>query len=170
MPKIGGNTIEECMEICMSDPKLREEVKDSEKRSEMCYAACMKSLDNEIQASHFEITHRDGKYIINGEENPGIWAARGQTYTFEINAEGHPFWIKTEMTVGSENAYNEGVKNNGTEVGTITFTVPSDAPKKLFYVCEFHNTMQGEIEILTEEQMKMVKLVEYYKIKLIDYI
>jgi type VI protein secretion system component Hcp len=74
------------------------------------------------------------------------------------------------MTVGSENAYNKGVENNGTEVGTLTFTVPSDTPKKLFYVCEFHNTMQGEIEILTEEQMKMVKLVEYYKIKLIDYI
>lgn len=47
MPKIGGNTIEECMEICMSDPKLREEVKDGDKRREMCYAACMSSLDGE---------------------------------------------------------------------------------------------------------------------------
>ena len=72
------------------------------------------------------------------------------------------------MTVGSKNAYNEGVENNGTEVGTLTFNIPSDAPEKLFYVCEFHNTMQGEIEIMTEEQMKTFKLVEYYKIKLND--
>jgi len=167
MPKVGGNTIEECMEICMSDEKLKEEVKDGDKRSEMCYAACMGSLESQDQNTHFEVTHRDGKYIINGEENPGILAAQGQTYNFQINAEGHPFWIKTEKTVGSENAYNEGVENNGIEVGTLTFTVPLDAPEDLYYVCEFHETMQGDIQTLTEEEMEVFNLIKRYKIKIL---
>jgi plastocyanin len=68
------------------------------------------------------------------------------------------------MTTGQENSYNEGVENNGTEVGTITFTVPDNAPETLYYACEFHDTMQGEIEVITREEMSIRKLIVRYLI------
>lgn len=47
MPKTGGETVDECMEICMSDPKLKEEEPDAEKRKSMCYAACKDAVDED---------------------------------------------------------------------------------------------------------------------------
>ena len=40
MPKVGGKNIESCMEICMTDPKTKEEYPDTDKRQDVCYAAC----------------------------------------------------------------------------------------------------------------------------------
>ena len=40
-----------------------------------------------------------------------------------------------------------GVTNNGAVSGTITFTVPTDAPNTLYYNCEFHGSMTGMITI-----------------------
>jgi hypothetical protein len=72
----------------------------------------------------------------------------GQTYTFNIAATGHPFWIKTTPVTGTGNAYNDGVTNNGVANGTITFTVPYDAPSTLYYICQIHGVMQGVINIV----------------------
>jgi hypothetical protein len=40
------------------------------------------------------------------------------------------------------------VTNNGVDVGTITFTVPFDAPATLYYICQFHSSMAGTITVL----------------------
>jgi len=50
MPKVGGNTIEKCMEICMDDPKTKSEYPDNEKRSQVCYAACASSIENQSES------------------------------------------------------------------------------------------------------------------------
>lgn len=48
------------------------------------------------QITAFQVTNDDSvAYIINGQRNPTLQLVRGQTYTFAINAVGHPFWIKT---------------------------------------------------------------------------
>ena len=73
----------------------------------------------------------------------------GQTYTFNINASGHPFWIKTVSSTGTGNQYNTGVTNNGTDNGTITFFVYYGAPSTLYYNCQFHSSMAGTINIIT---------------------
>ncbi len=88
-------------------------------------------------------------YVINGVENPVLTLHRGITYTFSINASGHPFWIKTVQSIGTANAYNDGVTNNGIENGTLTFAVPMTAPNTLYYNCEFHAPMTNMIEITT---------------------
>jgi hypothetical protein len=87
-------------------------------------------------------------YIINASTNPTLNLNRGETYTFQVNAPGHPFWIKTVQSLGTVNAYNSGVTNNGDDVGTITFTVPMNAPSTLFYNCQFHGTMTGQINVM----------------------
>lgn len=96
------------------------------------------------------ITVQDGKYIFTGEiegENPDLKLVRGETYVFEAKVAGHPFWIKTVSSQGTDNAYEVGVTNNGVQDGTLTFKVADDAPAQLFYNCQFHDTMKGDIII-----------------------
>jgi plastocyanin len=87
-------------------------------------------------------------YTINGASNPTLTLVRGQTYFFTVNASGHPFWIKTAATTGTGDQYNTGVTNNGDDVGGITFTVAAGAPNTLYYICQFHSSMQGTINII----------------------
>ena len=97
----------------------------------------------------FNVTNSgSGAYIIDGQSNPTLSIIEGQIYTFNITASGHPFWIKTVSSTGTGNQYNIGVTNNGTDNGTITFTVPYDAPSTLYYNCQFHIAMAGTISVI----------------------
>jgi plastocyanin len=92
-------------------------------------------------------------YIFNGEglseaSNPNFTFKRGSTYTFILNTPGHPFFIKTVQGSTTANAYNSGVSSNGDVSGSVTFTVPSDAPDTLYYNCEFHSSMTGTLTII----------------------
>ena len=91
-------------------------------------------------------------YTVDGEHNKTLTLTRGQTYTIQVNVPGHPLWIKTQRGALQENAYNTGVTGNGTAMGEITFTVPMDAPKELFYNCEYHPAMGGSINIVDAMQ------------------
>jgi hypothetical protein len=89
-----------------------------------------------------------GAYIINGANNLTVNLIRGVRYTFSINASGHPFRIQTTpITYNSANAYNDGITNNGVQVGNLTFQVGDNAPSVLYYVCQFHSSMNGTINI-----------------------
>jgi hypothetical protein len=39
----------------------------------------------------YKVTHRDGLYIIDNEENPVLLVERGKEYVFDLDAKGHPF-------------------------------------------------------------------------------
>jgi len=90
-------------------------------------------------------------YIISGSNitgsNPYFTLYRGMQYVFDINAIGHPFWINSANSLGTGSAYNEGITNNGIDTGSLTFLVPYTAPDTLYYNCQFHQIMAGEIEI-----------------------
>ena len=103
-------------------------------------------------ARNFNITSNgSSSYSVDGVSgNPTIELLRGFTYTFTVNATGHPFWIKTSQTTGTGNAYSSGITNNGTQSGVITFTVPSNAPSTLYYICQYHGGMTGTISITDE--------------------
>lgn len=86
-------------------------------------------------------------YTINGQDNPGLTLQRGKTYTFSVNAIGHPFWIKTVQGTGSLNGYSNAA-NNGIQTGTVTLTLPNDAPGTLYYDCQIHAAMTGVITVI----------------------
>ena len=87
-------------------------------------------------------------FTPNGfSNNPTVVLYRGGTYKFKINATGHPFYIKTTNTIGIGDQYNDGVENNGAQVGIVTFKVPFDAPNTLYYQCQNHAAMAGTIII-----------------------
>ena len=81
----------------------------------------------------------------------GPWY-RGGTYTINVNANGHPFYLTTDnggnyvsgQYVGE---YTDGVTGSRTQNGTLTITVPSDAPDTLYYQCGFHSAMGGAIRV-----------------------
>ena len=86
-----------------------------------------------------------------GENNPVLTLYRGNTYKFNINAKGHPFYIMTEPYPDGSSSlfYSSGVTNAGTQSGVVTFEVPTDAPDKLYYQCGNHTAMYGLIQIKT---------------------
>ena len=92
-----------------------------------------------------------GAYLINGVENPTLRFVRGETYTINVDADGHPFWLQTvpaPYSAGDVLGTGDGVTGNGTQDGTITYVVPMGAPDELYYVCQFHPSMTGTIEVV----------------------
>lgn len=107
----------------------------------------------ETSSKTYTVTNQGASaYVFNGEgfsneANPNISFKRGETYEFVVDTPGHPFFIKSAQTTGTGDQFNTGVTENGTSSATITFTVPSNAPDTLFYICEFHGSMTGTITI-----------------------
>lgn len=98
-------------------------------------------------------------YLINGASNPSLTLTRGVTYYFKVTASGHPFWIKTSAVTGTGSAYNTGVSNNGIQSGTLVFTVPTNAPSTLFYICQFHSAMKGTLNVINPPPPPIVRVV-----------
>lgn len=107
-----------------------------------------------------------GAYTINGEANPTLNLVRGQTYSFEINAPGHPFYIQsTTGGFDQDSVYSIGITGNGTQEGTLSWTVDTLAPDTLYYQCEIHANMAGQINITSasEENSGDVTPIEGYR-------
>ncbi len=115
------------------------------------------------------------------ERNPVLTLYRGNTYKFIVNAKGHPFWIMTEpfkdkiSADGSTSTiYNTGVTNNGSDYGTVTFTVPTAAPDKLYYQCGNHDNQYGLIQIRTIDSNTQIDVaneiigVKNYSLRTLD--
>jgi hypothetical protein len=101
-------------------------------------------------AADFNVTNSGmSAFVINTQSNPGLTLTRGHTYTFAVNALGHPFWLKTAQETGTSSTFDTGVTNNGISVGTLTFTVPASAPSPLYYQCQFHDPMTGVLTIVS---------------------
>ena len=99
-----------------------------------------------MSTTTFTVTAFGGVYVVNSTNNPVLTMYRGQTYTFNINASSHPFYIKTSAdSFIFTNVYSNGVTGNGTN--TLTFVVPSNAPSTLYYVCQNHSNMGNQINI-----------------------
>jgi hypothetical protein len=107
-------------------------------------------LLNYSQGIKYQVTNSgSGAYVINSVNNQTITLIRGLTYVFSINASGHPFWIQTsDGEYSSSNIYNTGITNNGTQNENITWVISNDAPNTLYYVCQYHSSMQGTINII----------------------
>ena len=106
--------------------------------------------DDGSSAKAWNLPHREN------ERNPILTLYRGNTYKFNVDAKGHPLWIMTEPYKDSVAAdgststiYSTGVTNNGTDGGTVTFTVPTGAPDTLYYQCGNHDSMYGTLYIRT---------------------
>jgi plastocyanin len=102
---------------------------------------------------YMNVSTNSGAYDIDIAHGTDIEAVyRGGTYTFNLNVTGHPFYLTTDDGTnwtqgGYAGEYTNGVTGSRTEVGTLTFTVPNDAPDTLYYQCANHSGMKGTIHV-----------------------
>ena len=96
-------------------------------------------------SDHYAFTGPGG---LSSADDPTLYLARGQTYEFNMNADGHPFHIQTSTgAYNASNLYTTGVTNAGSATGVIKFEISFDAPNTLYYVCQNHSNMQGTIVV-----------------------
>jgi len=94
--------------------------------------------------------------ITPAQLNRDVYLYRGVSYTFNVNASGHPFYIKSALGSGSTGEYTSGVTNNGTDSGTLSFVVPMDAPDTLYYQCGIHSGMNAVINVTGNTTFKLL--------------
>jgi hypothetical protein len=85
----------------------------------------------------------DGYIIAGSTLNPMLTLCRGMTYTFAINAPGHPFFFRREA-----GDYEDGITGNRTAIGNVVFTVSMTAPDLLFYECSAHPWMTAPVHVV----------------------
>lgn len=108
---------------------------------------CVVATGAQAQTSFTVVNFGSSAYRIGGVDNPNLNLVRGTTYTFNVTAPGHPFYIKTTRVTGTGSQYTSGVTGQGVTSGALTFVVPMDAPSTLFYQCSVHAGMGGTINI-----------------------
>lgn len=80
--------------------------------------------------------------------DPTIKVNAGDDIVFNVNSPGHPFYLKTSTGVGTDNQLSD-VTNNGTDNGSISWTVPlGSSGTTYYYVCSVHSNMFGSIIVL----------------------
>ncbi|HEX3799097.1 MAG TPA: hypothetical protein VH413_10385 [Verrucomicrobiae bacterium] len=109
-------------------------------RLQMCLALAASTLFaagiSHAQDFNVSTPNEEFAFLINGVDgSPTITLMRGHTYTFAISTTPgfHPFALGTSL-FGPTPA---GVVNNNISTGTITYTVPINAPNCVYY-CSIH--------------------------------
>lgn len=127
-------------------------------------------LDLSSPAVDYYITNSGaGSYIVNGVSNGLITFEKGKKYRIHINASGHPFWIQTVSGAYSAgNVYSTGITNGGAQVGHILVELPQNAPDDLYYVCQYHSSMQGSISVQSQNTITINSKSSSYTILPVD--
>tara|TARA_B100000212_G_scaffold275140_1_gene214666 strand:+ start:68 stop:511 length:444 start_codon:yes stop_codon:yes gene_type:complete len=94
----------------------------------------------------------NNNYIVSGADkngsvsgnDPDITISVGETINFIVRANGHPFYLKTEPSLGRGDLVS-GATNQGTTNNTVTWT-PSSAGT-YYYVCSLHDGMYGVLTV-----------------------
>ena len=96
-------------------------------------------------SSNYILSGSDQNGNVSGND-PSISAKVGDTFNFNVNSPGHPFYliIASDGGIDSNNLIN-GVTNNGSSSGTISWS-PTETGT-YYYICEFHPSMLGTITI-----------------------
>ena len=115
------------------------------------------TTSTETTSNTFSITvtaQSSSNYILSGSDqngnvsgnDPSISAKVGDTFSFDVNSPGHPFYLINVSNGGTDsNNLIDGVSNNGASSGTISWT-PTTAGT-YYYICEYHPSMLGTITI-----------------------
>ena len=95
-------------------------------------------------------------YAIGGDPGGIITLERGERYEFALQesvASGpqdfpHPLYIGRTAEGQGGDEFSQGVENGKSTSGSVFFTPPSDAPDTLYYQCDNHVYMGGQIDIV----------------------
>ena len=101
------------------------------------------------------------RVVTRGDADyPTLFLEKGITYTINLSVSSHPFRIQKNREKDGGVLYNNGLSHDDgsegqaaqdKESGTLTFTVPLDAPNTLYYRCRDHDSMVGTIKIVSNK-------------------
>ena len=94
-------------------------------------------------SSDYTLSGTDRSGVVNGTD-PGLNFNNGDIVDFNVNASGHPFWIKTAAVTGT-GSQATGVTNGGTQNGTVRWIVGGTGT--FYYICQYHGSMVGTITV-----------------------
>jgi len=101
--------------------------------------------------SYTVVNNGASDYTFSGDatgNDPALTVTEGQVLEFNINAPGHPFWIKTTNVTGTGSGVTEGtISGNGVQSGTITWDTTGVTAGTYYYICQFHSGMVGTITV-----------------------
>ena len=107
------------------------------------------------ETGDYTVTQDDNGYKFNEVPgtNPEITVLRGGTYEFNVQSGFSPFWIQTVPGVNATASQRtiSGVSNNGTDNGTISFTVPpiGTLPNSVLYYQSGNDELSvGKIKLI----------------------
>ena len=92
-------------------------------------------------SANYQLSGNDRNGTVTGND-PTVTIALGDTLNFNVNAPGHPFYLKTQSGTGTANQVS-GASNQGTENATVTWT--PTATGTYYYICSLHGGMAGTI-------------------------
>ena len=115
-----------------------------------------KNLEHAI-TYNYDVTAVTGAYVFGNSfdrestrfgNNVALTVYEGDTVNFNVNAAGHPFYLKTTAGTGTGNQI-AGVTNNGADVGTVSYTFPAGSSGTYYYQCSAHAAMFSTIVVST---------------------
>lgn len=92
---------------------------------------------------NYTLSGTDRNGAVSGTD-PGLNFNNGDIIDFNVNANGHPFWIKTAAVTGT-GSQATGVTNGGTQSGTVRWIVGGTGT--FYYICQYHSEMVGTITV-----------------------
>ena len=120
------------------------------------YCACKTGFSDssgdasQVNKSGYSLVADGGYYYLDeggpsGPSNPTLGGGRGQT--LEVTwPDSHPFWVSESPGHGATPSSLATVGN-----GTTTITIPLDFEGPLYYYCELHPSMVGNITVAASE-------------------
>jgi len=84
----------------------------------------------------------ENEFVLDGEERDQITLVRGESYTFDVESEGHPFMLSNDSNLEAnyDQIWTRGVSvtvpqdgRHATESGTLTFEPSGETPDRLYY-------------------------------------
>jgi hypothetical protein len=111
------------------------------------------TANNASSPTTLTVTVANSKFVINGDETPTLGFIRGETYTFDqsdASNSGHPLVLVTSAdgTTLYESGWTTTPSSDyipGVSGAQGTFIVPYDVPDTIYYKCNVHPNMGGEI-------------------------
>ena len=107
--------------------------------------------DGASTLSYSVVNNGASDYTFSGDatgNDPTLTVTEGQVLEFNINASGHPFWIKTTNSTGTGDGVTTGtISDNGVQSGTITWDTRGVTAGTYYYICQYHSGMVGTITV-----------------------
>ena len=96
-----------------------------------------------------------GAYELSGAitgTNADIKISKGVVLRFELDVNGHPFWIKTQKGTGKDNEVSAGISGvgQGKTSGSLIWDTTKIMEGLYYYQCEYHALMFGRIIVAAE--------------------